>query len=148
LHKGHVVAALFALVLPMATAVATGGPAAASPADCLNGANGFLPVPDVVLDAQVIRRRAVEPDAAIELVAGTIGGQRRVWARVSGTADFWLDVSRDGGQSWLRCGPFTADSHQTPAQLLDPAWVYVGCAEPPGDKVPPTTGCTIFPSDV
>jgi hypothetical protein len=135
---------LVAVAMSMAAGLAAvAGPAAASPEDCLNGANGFVPTPDSVQDSAILQERQVDPDLTVTLMGGTIG-EPRAWARVAGpTPDgtqFWLDWRKDDGVSWIRCGPFTAgsmdDSRRTPAQRRTPTGSLRACATPPGSKGP------------
>lgn len=144
LSTARLTVALFGLVMPVtAVVVGTAAPAVASPADCLNGANGFVPVPDSVADAGSIAGRPVTPDVTVELIGGTID-EKRVWARVRGAnptgSQFWLDWTRDNGQTWIRCGPFragsTEDTRRTPAQHRGEAGAFRACVPLPASKDP------------
>lgn len=62
---------------------------------------------------------------SIELRTGYTerGGVWMAWAKMSKARALdriWLDISRDGGQTWEQCGPFHARKRQyTPGEELD-----------------------------
>jgi hypothetical protein len=134
-----------AVVAVLATAfvsVTTAAPAEAAPADCLNGANGFVNTPSSVPGAQTARSRSLGSGVSVELRYGTISGVQRGWARIVGayvsTDRVWMDWSTNGGASWIQCGPFDAGSRQfTPAQRTSSStqWVFRAC----GRLIPPNT---------
>jgi hypothetical protein len=97
-----------ALLLSLAGSV--GGlvvaPAAhAAASDCANGANGFVDVSD---NASGTVRESVVADAdTISLqTIGNRGFAKIEGSTVNGTESVWMDWTRDGGSTWLQCGPF------------------------------------------
>jgi hypothetical protein len=57
--------------------------------------------------------------ASIEQEVGTVNGAQQGFGRIStngasGIAfGFWMDVTNDGGSTWIQCGPFGASGVQT-----------------------------------
>ncbi|WP_433328393.1 hypothetical protein [Spirillospora sp. CA-294931] len=122
-----------ALVAAPAQAAAPADKAAvASPADCVGGANGFVDIPDT-LRGTVQRRVDLSARVAVTLESGTVAGRQRGWGRIGGinggvleaNNKVWMDVSQDGGRTWLQCGPFGGS---TSGPLTTPAAYTTGDA--------------------
>lgn len=102
-----------------------GGGADAAPAtvaQCSGGANGFTDIPDS-FQGTVVEGESVSNSqgdfASIEQEVGTVNGAQQGFGRIStngasGIAfGFWMDVTNDGGSTWIQCGPFGASGVQT-----------------------------------
>lgn len=139
--KRLLAAAAAAALVAGAVTFAVPAPASAAPQDCERGANGFIDIPDT-LTGTVVRFVDLygQPPGGVrvELHAGTIGGVRRGWAKITGGSagpgdQVWMDWTRDGGVSWLQCGPFTltalGQTKTSAAQRTDPspAWRFRAC---------------------
>ncbi|MFI9275672.1 hypothetical protein ACIGXM_33945 [Kitasatospora sp. NPDC052896] len=112
--------------------VGPAGPATASASDCAGGANGFVDVPD---NASGTVERSVTHDAdtiSLQLAGG------RGFARIEGSTrsgeSVWMDWTRDGGRTWLQCGPFAVDhgdnsSKTSPSKATssDPNYRFRAC---------------------
>jgi Protein kinase domain/Bacterial Ig-like domain (group 2) len=90
-------------------------PASSVPANaaaCVNGANGFIDIPDT-LSGTVQRSVPLSPGVTVTLESGTVSGAVRGWAKIGGgTAAgdrVWMDWTTNAGASWLQCGPFAVD---------------------------------------
>ncbi|WP_052032654.1 hypothetical protein [Streptomyces viridochromogenes] len=100
--------------------VAGAGPAVAAAANCEGGVNGFVDIPDT-LSGTVVGDPYYTPEPrnlVLTLQHGNVGGLDRGWAKIEHWVmrgdQVWMDVTRNGGSSWLQCGPFTAtESHNT-----------------------------------
>ncbi|KJK53063.1 hypothetical protein UK23_01680 [Lentzea aerocolonigenes] len=87
--------------------------ASATTGNCVNGANGFANIPDNLsgTDVEDVPTRSGH---WLYLNFGTVNGVRRGWAQLfeghfeplSRNVSVWLDWSRDGGRTWIQCGPF------------------------------------------
>ncbi|MER5462258.1 hypothetical protein ABT010_16505 [Streptomyces sp. NPDC002668] len=133
------------------------GPCVAS--DCGGGANGFVDIPDS-LSGEVKARQPLSdtnsPTAyQVTVEVGTIGGDRRGWARISSGdpvnnpvrkhAKVWMDwrAPQSPIQPWLQCGPFEVRhdglTATSAAKRTDPspAWQFRACGsmELPGSPV-------------
>ncbi|MGW4650799.1 hypothetical protein [Kitasatospora sp. NPDC004289] len=88
------------------------GPATATVADCNNGANGFVDIPDN-LSGTVARSADLGNGRTVTLQHGNVAGAQRGWAELSGATQpsdlVWMDWTTNGGTSWLQCGPFSSD---------------------------------------
>ena len=113
MSKSHTVrlAALAATGL-LATFLSTaiGASAAqASAADCERGANGFVDISDS-RSGTVQRTVDLTHGTKVELHSGVVNGVASGWAKISGNTvssdRVWMDWTRDGGSTWLQCGPF------------------------------------------
>jgi hypothetical protein len=132
-------AVLAAAVAAVAAVVVPTGTASASAADCAGGANGFVDISDWGADDY----RPVGPEllwsdgTRVNLFFGTFGGRTRGYAELwNGTWDVpvtgtvWMDWSRDGGRTWLQCGPFGNPANKasitSAAQLTNSStsWVF------------------------
>jgi hypothetical protein len=126
-------AASAAIALGAALLIAApAGPAAASPSDCAGGANGFVDVSDSA--SGTVQRSASHDGDTISLQSA--GG--RGFAKIEGTTrsgeSIWMDWTRDGGHTWLQCGPFAVDhgdnsSKTSAAQVTssDPNYRFRAC---------------------
>jgi hypothetical protein len=127
------------LVLALSGMVVTAGGASATTADCVGGANGFADISDWgSSDYDYAEPEQYFSDGErVNLFFGTFGGVRRGYAELwTGTWDVpvtgtvWMDWSRDGGRTWLQCGPFGNPqgkaSITSAAQRTnpDPNWVF------------------------
>jgi hypothetical protein len=107
-------AGLAALATGLLTLVANPAPAAAAPADCERGANGFIDIPNTLVGTQVGNPAPNEwAGRKITLEYTRRGGGTYGFARISGGSphfddSVWMDVSNNGGASWIQCGPFAA----------------------------------------
>ena len=106
-------AGLTALVIGLLTLVLNPAPAAATAADCERGANGFIDIPNTLSGTQVGKPADEWAGRRITLEYTRRGGGTYGFARISGglpdPADsVWMDVSNNGGASWIQCGPFAA----------------------------------------
>ncbi|REE95040.1 hypothetical protein [Thermomonospora umbrina] len=94
---------------PVQASAAPGPITPASAADCENGANGFVDIPDT-LSGTVRRTVHLNTETRVELQSGTIGGVTRGWGKILGHTLYgdmvWMDWTRDGGSTWIQCGPF------------------------------------------
>ncbi|MEV0238134.1 hypothetical protein [Nonomuraea sp. NPDC050786] len=139
--------------LLLAPLVVTGAssPAAATPQECERGANGFVDIPDTLRGTPA----PVAPARIIGLTGtlyyGKIGGVTRGWAHLGGETTWgdsvWMDWSRDGGRTWIQCGPFEVTSGgQTKTSAAqrtssDPNWKFRACVRW-GRHIPPAISCT------
>lgn len=143
----------------LAGSIGLAGPAQAAPgpgapvrpADCQPGRHGFVATPRHVPDAITKERVHLVAREVLELRQGRLNGRRVIWARVLGTLHpndrFWLDWSRDGGRTFLRCGPFLVGNRRvaawTPAHPANPGarWVFrAGAQRAPSTRAPAYTG--------
>jgi hypothetical protein len=135
--RSAAVAAALALV---ATAFVTpAGSAQALSSDCEGGRNGFVDIPDTL--SGTVQRDLFLGLGAKELYleTGQVGGVQRGWAMLNGgplagTDLVWMDWTRDGGSTWLQCGPFSVGdkpSKTSAAQATssDPRWRFRACAD-------------------
>ncbi len=108
-------------------------PAAASAADCAGGANGFADISD---NASGTVQRSASRDGDTITLQSTGG---RGFAKIEGTTrsgeSVWMDWTRDGGRTWLQCGPFPVDkgdnsSKTSPSKATssDPNYRFRACA--------------------
>ncbi len=125
----------------LAGSIAVAGPAStahASAADCQGGANGFVDISDSLTGSKVYSFSI--GGATFSLENGTVGGVHRGWAHLvagnpsSPLDEVWMDWTRDGGQSWIQCGPFALgakSSKTTAAQRTssDPNWRFRACGK-------------------
>ncbi|MFI7131760.1 hypothetical protein ACIBQ1_39215 [Nonomuraea sp. NPDC050153] len=109
------------LVLALATGlltaqvmVAGASPAAATPQECERGANGFVDIPDTLRGTQAPVGPVSIFGRTATLYYGRIGGVTRGWAHLGGDTlwgdSVWMDWTRDGGRTWIQCGPFEVSS--------------------------------------
>lgn len=126
------------------------GTAPAAPAECRPGRNGFVATPRYVPMVSTRERiRLPSGRVTLELRQGRLDGRLVYWARVLGAlrpADqFWLDWSRDGGRTFLRCGPFRVGPREvaawTPSHAANPAarWAFRA-----GARLAPPDGHTVM----
>lgn len=89
----------------------------ATVAEC-NNVNEFINISDSLAGA-VQRRVTMKDDipggrVTLTQDAGTIGGNSRGWARISGNLEvgdqLWMDWSTDGTRSFRQCGPFRVNN--------------------------------------
>jgi hypothetical protein len=88
-----------------------------SRAQCEGGANGFRDIPDTLRASRVYSIN-LGPDTRYPratLYHGIVGGVQRGWAMIEGsthTGDLvWMDWTKDGGRTWIQCGPFPVDDN-------------------------------------
>ncbi|MFF4620935.1 hypothetical protein [Nonomuraea jabiensis] len=109
------------LVLALATGLLTAqvvaagaSSAAASPQDCEGGNNGFRDIPDTLRGTQAPVAPVGIFGRTATLYYGQVGGVTRGWAHLGGDTlwgdSVWMDWTRDGGRTWLQCGPFEVTS--------------------------------------
>ncbi|MFD0319327.1 hypothetical protein [Streptomyces flavalbus] len=95
------------------------GPASAAhatAADCSGGARGFTDIPDNLTGTAVNGSAVVNSwgDAAhFAQHWGYVNGVKMGWGYLSASTlsggirtHLWMDVSNDGGDNWIQCGPF------------------------------------------
>ncbi|GIH28532.1 hypothetical protein Aph01nite_68420 [Acrocarpospora phusangensis] len=112
------------------------GSAAASPAACQNGANGFVSIPYNKTGTPIGSTR-VDAGLAVsarwaQIHVANIGGVQHGWAIIQGRTQpgdkVWMDWTRDNEASWIQCGPFTVQSAGSPntsaAKRTDPSASY------------------------
>ena len=106
-----------------------GGSAGATTADCTGGANGFVDIPDsfngTAVEGEGLSNSTNPPSTASVLQEyATINGVQRGFGRIQAGGQpgigfgLWMDVTNDGGRTWIQCGPFGAsgvDTKTTPA---------------------------------
>lgn len=112
-----------ALVLGAGLVVGTSGVAEAAASDCTGGAQGFTDIPDSLSGRGVAGAGAVVADfggrpwavASYAMQAGNVGGREMGWGVLSTSSStwgagaiglVWMDVTNDGKNSWIQCGPF------------------------------------------
>jgi hypothetical protein len=112
-----------------------------TPAQCTNGANGFVDIPYNYTGGTMAESRTVASGVTVQLRFGPINGVQRGWARISGSTlpgDLvWIDWTRNGGSTWIQCGPFrinTAGNPNTSAAQRtssSTAWLFRACGKRP-----------------
>ncbi|MFF7333675.1 hypothetical protein [Streptomyces sp. NPDC008150] len=102
-----------AILLGSALAIAAPATTAhATAADCTGGRNAFIDISD---DASGTTVRTIDMGygRTVTLHYGLIAGAQRGWAKINGSTvngdEVWMDWTRNGGTSWLQCGPFAVD---------------------------------------
>ncbi|MGW0467790.1 hypothetical protein ACWDX6_21390 [Streptomyces sp. NPDC003027] len=113
-----------------ALVLTTAPPAAASPADCQNWRAADAATDKWTVTSTPLTTGYTLPynRRQVDLRAGNINGVQHGWTRIVGYTKagdkYWMDVSRDGGRSWIQCGPFTltrdGESPWTPAHAASP----------------------------
>jgi hypothetical protein len=73
---------------------------------------------------------------AVQLVTGTAHGQQLVWAQILGAHygdRVWMGWSRDHGETWTQCGPFTTTGTTitSRAHPIGPQWMFRACGDTP-----------------
>ncbi|MFK0243925.1 hypothetical protein ACIQUM_04440 [Amycolatopsis azurea] len=132
---------LVIFVMILTASFAAAAPASADPitaesaADCERGANGFVDIPDN-LNGEVVRGPIVIGPIIVELHKGYVQGLRG-WAKVRGSTAagdlVWMDWTRNGGATWIQCGPFvvshTFQTKTSAAQRTNPSpsWQFRAC---------------------
>jgi hypothetical protein len=107
--------------------------------DCLNGANGFVNIPDDK-SGTVAKRVSLGDGVTVTLEYGTVDGQQRAWAKISGPTlpddRVWMDWTTDPGHhTWLQCGPWEVDrAHHSKTSAAkdtnpDPNWQFRACGD-------------------
>ncbi|WP_035844596.1 hypothetical protein [Kitasatospora azatica] len=109
------------------------GPAAASAADCAGGANGFHDISDTA--SGTVQRSAFHQGDTITVQSAGGSGFAKLEGQTRGGESVWMDWTRDGGHTWLQCGPFGVDhgdnSSKTSAAKptsSDPNYRFRACA--------------------
>lgn len=139
--KGHLrrrsVSVLSALILAASALVASAPAASATPAQCTPPANGFVSHGNVT--GHVVRYFTTY-ETATSLQWGRLSnGRQIVFAYLGGDVlkndQVWMDWSRDGGRTWIQCGPFPMQAdgrgRRTHAQYTkanDDRWVMRACS--------------------
>jgi hypothetical protein len=120
-----------------------GDPDVDAGAGCESGANGFVDIPDT-LRGDVANQVDVGSSGAARVILyfGNVSGDERGWAMLEGATregdTVWMDWTQNGGDDWLRCGPFevTEDgaTRTTPAQRTSNSsdWQFRACAQTEG----------------
>lgn len=105
---GTAAALLLALTGPAAVGLVAAPAAHAAASDCAGGANGFVDVSD---NASGTVRQSVNHDGdSISLqTTGNRGFAKIEGNTIDGVESVWMDWTRDGGSTWLQCGPFTVN---------------------------------------
>ncbi|MER7862747.1 MULTISPECIES: hypothetical protein [Amycolatopsis] len=145
---------LIIFVMVLTASFAAAAPASADPitaesaADCERGANGFVDIPDG-LTGEPVRVMVVGGFMTVTLYKGYVQGLRG-WAHARGATQagdlVWMDWTRDGGHSWIQCGPFVIPHSQatktSAAQRTNPSptWQFRACGMLRDQ--PRTTKCT------
>jgi hypothetical protein len=110
---------------------------------CASGANGFTDIPDTLRGTPVYEIEVGAPGSArVILYFGDVAGQERGWAMLDGPTkegdSVWLDWTQDGGDDWLKCGPFFVGeegaTRTTPAQRTANSsdWQFRACGKTEG----------------
>ncbi|MDH6128904.1 hypothetical protein [Kitasatospora sp. GP82] len=109
------------------------GPALASAADCSGGANGFVDVSDNA--SGTVQRSSFHDGDTISLQSAGGRGFAKLEGATTSSESVWMDWTRDGGRTWLQCGPFQVDhgngSSKTSAAKAtssDPNYRFRACA--------------------
>ncbi|MFI6340526.1 hypothetical protein [Streptomyces sp. NPDC050535] len=115
-----------ALVLGAGLVAGSSGAAQAAASDCTGGAKGFTDIPDSLSGRAVAGAGAVTVDfpanvpyavASYAMQTGNVGGREMGWGVLSTSSSLWgagavgrvwMDVTNDGTNSWIQCGPFDA----------------------------------------
>lgn len=109
---GAVVAGAVTLSAPGA-ALAAETVSPKTPAQCENGANGFIDISDSATGT-VQRSVSLGFGVTAQLHSGSVSGAQRGWAKIVGSTisgdQIWMDWTTNGGSSWLQCGPFSVSS--------------------------------------
>jgi hypothetical protein len=122
-------AVLAAALLAGTLGILTPAPAAhAAASDCEGGRNGFVDISDEAYDMQARAVTLWSEGINISVQCG--------WARIAGDVlpgnSVWLDWTRDGGRTWLQCGPFVSrngENKTSAAQRTstDANWKFRAC---------------------
>ena len=117
-----------ALVLGAGLMAGSSGTAQAAPSDCTGGAAGFTDIPDSLSGRGVAGAGALSIDfpanvpyavASYAMQTGNVGGREMGWGVLSTSSSIWgpgavgsvwMDVTNDGKNSWIQCGPFSVSS--------------------------------------
>lgn len=116
-----------ALMLGAGLVAGTSGAAQAAASDCTGGANGFTDIPDSLSGRGVAGAGAVVLEwptntvysvVSYAMQTGTVGGRQMGWGVLSSgstwgpgtTGMVWMDVTNNGGGTWIQCGPFYLSS--------------------------------------
>jgi hypothetical protein len=137
------------LVGGMVGTFTAGGTAHAAASDCTGGRNGFIDISDLESNgAEHGKFTFPSGFGTITLKVttfGGIGGDQRGYARLAGgpyqsQSRVWMDWTRDGGRTWLQCGPFGSGDRPTNSPLTSAAqktnssslWKFRACGDVPG----------------
>ncbi|WP_344320409.1 hypothetical protein [Streptomyces macrosporus] len=106
--------------LMLAAGLLLAGPAStahATAAECSNGANGFTDISDSLRGTPVNGTAVTNSNgnaASFGQHVGTVSGRQMGWGFLearnlpsSVRVDLWMDVTNDGGNTWIQCGPFS-----------------------------------------
>ncbi|GAB3979125.1 hypothetical protein GCM10029978_073660 [Actinoallomurus acanthiterrae] len=86
----------------------------------------------------------------VRLLTGSVGGRQMAWAQITGGRygdRVWLDWSRNNGQTWIQCGPFTTTTatFASRAHEIGTGWRFRACGDTPRAAVnAPRDACTGF----
>ena len=140
MNKKDYAAGILALAMSVVVAPELGiiKPAAASTEESVNGANGFMDIPDNRTGTAVYKIH-IGRKVYVSLQYGDVGGVQRGWALMEGNTEpgdrVWMDWTTNGGKSWIQCGPFDAAksnrSYTSAAQRTgsNPLWQFRACAD-------------------
>ncbi|KRD19943.1 MULTISPECIES: hypothetical protein [unclassified Streptomyces] len=129
-------AAAAALLAGGMTLLGPAGSAQAAASDCEGGRNGFIDISDNAYDTTARQVTLWSEGINISLQYGNIRGVQRGWALIAGDVQpgnqVWLDWTRDGGRTWIQCGPFTSrggENKTSAAQRTssDANWKFRAC---------------------
>jgi hypothetical protein len=115
-------------MIVMGTGLILGAPgtAQAAASDCTGGANGFTDIPDSLsgravgggggLVASDSRGNSI---GSYGMQAGYVNGREMGWGYLQTSGSWiyetvgyvWMDVTNNGGSSWIQCGPFQTFEH-------------------------------------
>jgi hypothetical protein len=110
---------------------------------CESGANGFVDIPDTLRGNVAYEIDVGTPGSARAILYHDfIDGQQRGWAMLDGATRegdmVWMDWTQNGGDDWLRCGPFAVAqegaTRTTPAQRTANSsdWQFRACGQTEG----------------
>ncbi|MFE1441084.1 hypothetical protein [Streptomyces sp. NPDC058739] len=135
-HKGFSAAVGAVLLAAGMTLLGPADGAQAAASDCEGGRNGFIDISDNAYDIAARQVTLWSEGINISLQYGNIRGVQRGWARIAGDVrpgnQVWMDWTRDGGRTWIQCGPFTSvngENKTSAAQRTsnDPNWKFRAC---------------------
>ncbi|MEU1041386.1 hypothetical protein ACFYP4_28730 [Streptomyces sp. NPDC005551] len=118
------------------TLLGPAGTAQAAASDCEGGRNGFIDISDSAYDTMARQVTLYSEGINISVQYGYIRGVQRGWALIAGDVQpgnqVWLDWTRDGGRTWIQCGPFTSQGGENKTSAAqrtstDANWKFRAC---------------------